>query len=144
MNIEEVKGFFILNGFDVETINSSIDIYVDKKSYYFNNPKNNVSFWLYEVCSQGTIYSYDFHPGSFYSQTVIKNLKSFDHSPFSILRSGRRLNNNSQKIMVTVSAVTPNFELKNNKIIGHTFEGKRFPLFMNEDEFLDYFYNEAN
>lgn len=136
MNIEEVKGFFILNGFDVETINSSIDIYADKKSYHFNNPKNNVSFWLYEV---GPLYSYEFHPGSFYSQTIIKKLKSFNCPPFSILRSGRSLNNNSQKIMVTVSAVTPNFELKNNRIIGHTFEGKRFPLFMNEDEFLDYY-----
>lgn len=139
MNIEEVKGFFILNGFDVEVINSPIDIYADKKSYYFNNPKNNTSFWLIEVVSLGALYSYEFHPGSFYSQTEIERLKSFNCSPLLILRTGRRLNDNPQKIMVTVPYVAPDFELKNNKIIGHTFEGKRFPLFMSEDEFLNYY-----
>lgn len=139
MDIEEVKGFFILNGFDVEVINSSIDIYADKKSYHFNNPKNNTSFWLCEIGPLGALYSYEFHPGSFYSRTEIIRLKSFNCSPFVILRTGKKLNNNSQKIMVTVSGAVSDFELKNNKIIGHTFGGKSFPLFMSEDEFLDYY-----
>ena len=144
MDIEDVKGFFLLNGFEVETINSSIDIYTYQKSYRFNNLKNNTEFWLYKVGSLDSLYNYEFHPGSFYPQTEIKKLKSLDYSPFLILRVGRKLNDNSQKIMAVIASISPNFELKNGKIIGRTLDGKEFPLFMNECEFLNYCRSRSN
>ena len=49
MNIGELIGFFILNGFEVENVNPTLDIVSDRKSLYFNNVKNNVSFWLYKL-----------------------------------------------------------------------------------------------
>ena len=141
MNIDELIGFFILNGFEAENVNHTLDIISDRKSIYFNNVKNDVSFWLHKV---NNLYIYEFHPGSFYSQVDIERLKSLKNIPFSISRLGEKSNDNSQKIMVTISYVMSNFALRNKRVVGYTQDGKEFPLFTNEREFLDYCYDRSN